>query len=196
MVAAVPPKQMRLGDWSIMWPRLLKSASFTREFVLVWDWETSAEKFLDSYDIWTRTHNLQPEHSGTGLEGLLNHTIRRWNVALILGDLGEWEEAEEELHEVIGCLEKEHSYMQDEVVVKLLLEMGKSEVNSKDEEGLTLLSHAVIEGHSTVVKLLLKTGKADIERKDRAFNQTPLLRAAEYGHKGVVKLLLERVMRI
>jgi ankyrin repeat protein len=40
-----------------------------------------------------------------------------------------------------------------------------------------------------VVKLLLETGKVDVDSKDDYYGQTPLQRAAERGHRAVVKLL-------
>ena len=39
-----------------------------------------------------------------------------------------------------------------------------------------------------MVKLLLKTGKVDVDFKDND-GQTPMSRAVEGGHEGVVKLL-------
>src|ERR1700722_7725409 len=50
----------------------------------------------------------------------------------------------------------------DEAVVKLLLETGKADVDSKDryDGGRTPLWWAVERGYETVVKLLLETGKA------------------------------------
>jgi ankyrin repeat protein len=41
-----------------------------------------------------------------------------------------------------------------EAVVKLLLETGKVEVDSKDKNGLTPLSWAAENGHEVIVKLL------------------------------------------
>jgi len=55
-----------------------------------------------------------------------------------------------------------------EKVVKLLLETGKADVNSKDKSGRTPLSWASERGHEDVVKVLLETGKADIESKDES----------------------------
>jgi ankyrin repeat protein len=78
-----------------------------------------------------------------------------------------------------------------EAVVKLLLETGKVDLESKDTEyGQTPLSWAVRNGHESVVKLLLETGKVDLESTGRS-GQTPLSWAARYGNKAVVKLLLE-----
>ncbi|KAJ0141927.1 Heterokaryon incompatibility protein 6, OR allele [Fusarium oxysporum f. sp. albedinis] len=44
----------------------------------------------------------------------------------------------------------------DEEVVKLLLEMGKADVNAADSDGATPLWRAAHDGHGTVVKLLLE----------------------------------------
>ena len=77
-----------------------------------------------------------------------------------------------------------------EVVVKLLLETGEMDPDSKDEYGLRPLWRAVENGHEAVVRLLLETGKVDPDSKD-GFGRTPLWRAAESGHEAVVKLLLE-----
>ena len=53
-----------------------------------------------------------------------------------------------------------------EAVVKLLLETGKVDVDSKDQYGRTPLSWAAENGHEAVVKLLLETGKVDADSKD------------------------------
>jgi ankyrin repeat protein len=47
-------------------------------------------------------------------------------------------------------------------VVKLLVQAGKVDVNSKDNDGRTPLSLAAREGHEAVVKLLVETGKVDV----------------------------------
>ncbi|KAH8767818.1 hypothetical protein BGZ57DRAFT_797785, partial [Hyaloscypha finlandica] len=78
-----------------------------------------------------------------------------------------------------------------EAVVKLLLETGKVDVDSKDSvHSWTPLSWAARNGHEAVVKLLLETGKVDVNSKG-SNGRTPLLLAALYGHEAVVKLLLE-----
>ncbi|KAI0455693.1 hypothetical protein F5B21DRAFT_178737 [Xylaria acuta] len=77
-----------------------------------------------------------------------------------------------------------------EAVVQLLLNTGKVDVDSKDNEyGQTPLSWAAENGHKAVVQLLLNTGKVDVNSKD-SNGQTPLLWAARNGHKAVVQLLL------
>jgi ankyrin repeat protein len=79
-----------------------------------------------------------------------------------------------------------------EAVVKLLLETGEVDVDSKDTAaGRTPLSWAAREGHEAVVKLLLETGKIDVDSKDTYSGRTPLSWAAGKGHEAVVKLLLE-----
>jgi ankyrin repeat domain-containing protein 50 len=81
------------------------------------------------------------------------------------------------------------SYLGLEAVVKLLLKMGKTKIDSKDDGyDQTPLSWAAKFGHEAVVKLLLDA-KADINPKDDG-GRTPLLWAAENGHEAVVKLLL------
>ncbi|KAJ5493989.1 hypothetical protein N7463_010076 [Penicillium fimorum] len=77
-----------------------------------------------------------------------------------------------------------------EIVVSLLLETGKVDVESKDSNGRTPLSLAATYGHDTVVSLLLEAGKVDIESKDST-GRTPLSWAAGFGHYNVVSLLLE-----
>ena len=77
----------------------------------------------------------------------------------------------------------------NEVVVKLLLDTGKVDVEAKDNYGLTPLLLAAKNGHAAVMKLLLDSGNANIESKSNA--QIPLSWAARDGHEAVVKLLLE-----
>jgi ankyrin repeat protein len=76
-----------------------------------------------------------------------------------------------------------------EAVVKLLLETGRVNADSKDSRGETPLLAAAKHGHEAVVKLLLDTGRVDVNSK--CAYETPLFRAAYYGHEAVVKLLLE-----
>jgi ankyrin repeat protein len=79
-----------------------------------------------------------------------------------------------------------------EEVVKLLLDTGKVDVDSKDTRfGLTPLMWAERNGHEAVVKLLLDTGKVNVDSEDTRLGLTPLLWAALNGHEAVVKLLLD-----
>jgi hypothetical protein len=77
-----------------------------------------------------------------------------------------------------------------EAVVRLLLEMGKVDVDSKDNNGWTPLSLATGNGQNAIVKLLLDTGKVDVESKDK-YGLAPLSFAAWGGHIAMVKLLLD-----
>jgi ankyrin repeat protein len=74
-----------------------------------------------------------------------------------------------------------------EAVVKLLLEMGKADVDCNCN-GRTPLSYAAENGHEAVVKLLLETGRADVDSRDK-YSWTPLSFATLHGHEAVVKLL-------
>jgi ankyrin repeat protein len=63
-------------------------------------------------------------------------------------------------------------------VVKLLLETGKVNADSKDSGyDRTPLSWAARNGHAAVVKLLLETGKVDVD-SNSGFDRTPLSWAA------------------
>ena len=69
-------------------------------------------------------------------------------------------------------------------------EAGKAKVNCEDEDHRTPLSYAAEKGHEAVVKVLLEMGKADVDAnaKDR-YGRTPLSYAVGNGHEAVVKLL-------
>jgi ankyrin repeat protein len=77
-----------------------------------------------------------------------------------------------------------------EGVVELLLETGKIEVNSVDQDIRTPLSYAAENGHKAVVKLLLETGEVDVDFEDDE-SRTPLSYIAGNGNEAMVKLLLE-----
>ncbi|KAK4248955.1 hypothetical protein C7999DRAFT_39939 [Corynascus novoguineensis] len=77
-----------------------------------------------------------------------------------------------------------------EAVVKMLLDTGKVNVDSKDIYGQTPLSCAAKNRHEAVVKMLLDTERIDVNSKDDN-GWTPLFYAAWNGHEGVVKMLLD-----
>jgi len=79
-----------------------------------------------------------------------------------------------------------------EAVVKLLVERGDVNADSKDNCGRTPLSWAARNGHEAVVKLLVERDDVKADLKDNKYGQTPLLWAAENGHEAVVKLLVKR----
>jgi hypothetical protein len=96
-----------------------------------------------------------------------------WNVALILGDLEEYEKAEERLREAIKGYE---------------IEFGEQKSMLKGQYGLTPLSWAAGNGNDAIVDLLLAKDSIDPDLKDGC-GQTPLWRAAQNGHEAAVKLL-------
>jgi ankyrin repeat protein len=51
-------------------------------------------------------------------------------------------------------------------VVKILLDAGKADVNSKDKDDRTPLQWAVQNGHDAVIKLLLDTGNVEVDSED------------------------------
>lgn len=77
-------------------------------------------------------------------------------------------------------------------VVKLLLDMGKVDVDSKDYSGRTPLSWATEDGHEAVMKLLFDTGKVYVDSKDK-YRRTPLSWAWRSGNQAVVNLLRSSV---
>jgi hypothetical protein len=198
---------------SIEWSEFLQSKTiFPRDFLLVWDWENSPEKLQDlrEYETLIRINNWVSEHSKTELKGHLDKATRIWNVALILGDLEEYKEAEERLREAIKGYEiafgEEHPHTLKsqygltplswaagngyDAVVSLLLAKAEVDPDLRDSKySRTPLSWAAEGGHEAVVKLLLGTGKVEVDLKD-SYGQTPLWRAAEGGNEAVVKMLL------
>jgi ankyrin repeat domain-containing protein 50 len=82
------------------------------------------------------------------------------------------------------------SYLGLETVVKLQLEQGTINLDSKNSNsGQTPLSYAAGNGYEGIVKLLLEA-KADVDAEDDS-GRMPLSYAAENGYEGIVKLLLE-----
>jgi ankyrin repeat protein len=72
----------------------------------------------------------------------------------------------------------------------LLLNTGKVDADSKDNDGRPPLSWAAENGHEEVVKLLLEKGA---DPNSQAYDgRTPLLFAADRGHEAVVRLLVKK----
>jgi hypothetical protein len=131
------------------------------DFLLVWDWEQPLKESQDQDELnnWIS----------------FDQATKTWNVALILGDLEEYERAEKRLREAIKGYE---------------IEFGKEQSMLKSQYGLTPLLWAAGNGYDIVVNLLLTIDGIGLDVKDSQYGQTPLLWAAEQGHKAVVKLLL------
>lgn len=214
MIAATPLENTRMEEGYIEWPNLLQSVTtFTRDFLLFWDWKKSSEKFQNpaEYDTLIRTDDSASEYFKIGREGCLDNATRTWNIALILGDLGEYKGAEERILEAIEGYKRafgvEYPYTLKsqygltplswatgngyDDVVHLLLANDAVDPDLKDSQyGRTPLWWAAEGGHEAVVKLLLETGNVEVDAKD-SDDRTPLSRAAKGGHEAVVKLLLE-----
>ena len=75
-------------------------------------------------------------------------------------------------------------------MVKLLLNTGKVDADSKDKYGRTPLTWAAYNGQGAVSKLLLDTGNIEADSKDNG-GWTPLFWAAQREYETIVKLLLE-----
>ena len=193
-------------------PELPKSIHFSRDFLLVWDWEDPLEDLQDQEKYESRTKNSQvQDHSKAELGDHLDKVTRIWNVALVLADLKEYRKAEERLREAIKGYEmanrEEYPYMLKshygltplswiagngyDPAVKLLLAKNDIDPDLRDGQySRTPLSWAAEGGHEAVVKLLLETSKVKVDSRD-CDGRTPILWAAEGGHMAVVKLLLE-----
>ncbi|TGO29375.1 hypothetical protein BPAE_0015g00190 [Botrytis paeoniae] len=161
------------------WPQLLQSKTqFLRDFVLVWDWESSCKNLQDhgEYEALTKTFSQALVFSRVEFERHLNEAIRLWNDIAILDDLKEYKEADERL---IAA--------QDEYYLAAFGKMPLA-YESSSEYGRTILAFAAGKGHEDIVKLLLDTIHPDV--KDGQGGRTPLSLATANGHGAVVKLLL------
>jgi hypothetical protein len=135
---------------------------FPCDFLLVWDLEKSLGRLQDGeeYETLIKTNSQGPGHSKIELEGHLENPTRIWNVALVLGDLEEYKEAEEKLREAIKGYE---------------MAIGEEHSRTlKSQYGLTPLSWAAGNGYNEVVTLLLAKNGVDPDLKDSQYGRTPL----------------------
>ena len=198
----------------LTWSRLFQlEGVFTRDFLLLWDWESPLKELQDlkEYETLIQTDNEVLESPETELEGHLERATRTWNMSLILGDSQDYEKAGEKLQEAIEGYRmafgiKDPCTLNNEYgltplswaagngyndIVSLLLAKDGVDLDLKDSQyGWTPLLWAADRDHKVTVKLLLQTGKVEVDAKDDD-GYTPLWRAADRGHEAVVKLLLE-----
>ena len=202
-IAIVPPENIQ-KEWTY---HLQLEEFFNRDFLLIWDWVKSLENLQDSGIYDTLIRKLPK----LDLEGQLNSATGLWNLAQILGDSGQYEEAREKEQRAIEVYKEtireghlrtiESQYgliplllaarMGNNQVVAKLLNTGQANIDLMDWNDRTPLSWATRNGHEAIVKLLLETSKVDVESKDTNYGQTPLSWAAGNGHEAIVKLLLE-----
>jgi hypothetical protein len=211
MIGATPLRSTETESENINWPNLVQlTTKFTRDFLLVWDWERIQGKLQDQeYD--KLLNSRRTEQGEMELEGHLDIATRPWNVALILEDLEDHEMAQKKYYEAkvgleraIGakhphepqsqCIQTPLSWAAGNgynALVKLMLAKDDFDPDLKESQsGLTPLSRASQEGHDAEVKLLLETGKVKVNSKDH-YGRTPLWWAAEGGYEAVIKLLLK-----
>ena len=78
-------------------------------------------------------------------------------------------------------------------IVKLLLKDSRVSINDQDDFGATALMLAAYSGDELIVEALLDAGAdAEITDGNKEGGGTPLLRAIDYNHLGVVRLFLKR----
>jgi hypothetical protein len=200
----------RTDGTNAKWSDLAQSASFIRNFLLVWDWEISYQnQDPGPYNALTRANNLQSQHEQTESEIDMNDAIQRWNTARILEDPGELTKAKAksqrtvEFFQIMASREHMHSLechcSQTSLlwaaangkgpIVDLILTTDNADLDLENPYGLTALSCAAEGGHVAVVRLLLKAG-ANMELEDTTC-QTALSRAVKSGYETIVKLLLD-----
>ncbi|KEF58605.1 uncharacterized protein A1O9_06531 [Exophiala aquamarina CBS 119918] len=75
-----------------------------------------------------------------------------------------------------------------EAALKLLIDTGELDINTKDARGRTLLAQAASSGYDPIVKLLLDVGSAHVDAQDEG-GTTALSFAAACGYESIVKLL-------
>ncbi|KIJ42741.1 hypothetical protein M422DRAFT_170838, partial [Sphaerobolus stellatus SS14] len=75
-------------------------------------------------------------------------------------------------------------------IVELLLQTGKVDLETKDNDRERSLFCAASEGHTKVVELLLQIGKVDPDTRNNN-GETPLYIAAKKGYTEVIKVLLQ-----
>ena len=111
MISVTPPESIQIGKIDIKWLELLQTiTTFPHSLLLVWNWEKSSGGLQgrERSEASRGFNSLKLGHSKTDL----HRATRLFNVAVILRDLGEYEEAGKKLREVVEGYEtlfgKEH----------------------------------------------------------------------------------------
>ena len=210
MIAASWPKHPETAGKNVLNPELPRSISLTREVLLFWTWELPIQGQGEYTNL---LHKINRESSGkTNSIAQLKNLIQTWDVGHLLEDAGEDQKARTMFQEAAKCYgtifrkdQVDAPEMQngmtllawaaargDKDVIELLL-AGRGEVeldvNMRDMQGRTPLSHAAGYGQEAIVKLLLDTSKIEVDSNDRNV-WTPLTWAAKNGHEDIVKVLL------
>ncbi len=73
---------------------------------------------------------------------------------------------------------------------RLLIDVGKANINLKNDDGWSALMFACQGGHNHIVQLLLEYD-VDVNSKNQ-FGFTPIMKACEKGHANIVQLLLSK----
>lgn len=79
-----------------------------RDFLLVWDWGNPLEEIhsQEKYRTLTKTNSQIPQYPKAEFGDTLGKAIRTSNIAIVLGDLKEYEKAQERLQEAIEGYER------------------------------------------------------------------------------------------
>jgi hypothetical protein len=94
LIAAVLPQHIQIKLDEFKWQESSDSASFNRNFLLVWDWEMSSEVGAVRNDMWIEVNNLQSDDPQIRGEVWPNYIIRIWNVMGISIDARDYGTAE------------------------------------------------------------------------------------------------------
>ncbi|RYP57198.1 hypothetical protein DL769_009636 [Monosporascus sp. CRB-8-3] len=106
-IAVTPTNDKRIEGLHINWPDLWRSITiFSRDFLLIWDWEKSWETSGEREDYESLMNSRMAKHAKTELESYLDKAARLRNMGLILGDLEKDKEAEENLRKAINAHDK------------------------------------------------------------------------------------------
>ena len=81
----------------------------------------------------------------------------------------------------LGCME----------IIVALLEMNKWDPQATDFNGNTTISWILEGEHLGVVRVLLERSEVDPDTANTKYDRTPLSRAGENGHEGIMWILLQ-----